>query len=488
MPTWFTRRQLPLVGVSALGASAPAAPSDARPGDDAAAGREASRAFPAGFLWGTATAAYQIEGAVSKDGRGPSIWDTFTHMPGKIRNDDNGDVADDHYHRYRDDVRSMKALTAGAYRFSISWPRIFPQGTGSPNPKGLDFYNRLLDDLVASGIAPFPTLYHWDLPQALQDRGGWETRDTAKAFADYAGYVVEKLSDRARHFFTLNECAAFVELGHATGVFAPGLKLPPGRLNQVRHHALLAHGLAVQAIRARSRAGTQTGPAENISVCVPVVETPEHIAAAELATRELNAPYLTAIMEGRYRESFLAAAGADAPKVAAEDMNAISSPVDFVGINVYLPGNYVSASDAAPGFISVPFPAKYPTMNSSWLKIGPEALYWGPRNVAKVWNASDIYITENGCSATDVPAADGIVYDTDRIMFLRSYLTQLQRATSEGVPVRGYFHWSLMDNFEWADGFSTRFGLLYVDYATQQRTPKLSASFYREVAAQNRLA
>src|SRR5205823_3699673 len=200
----------------------------------------------------------------------------------------------------------------------------------------------------------------------LQDRGGWERRDTAVAFADYAGYVAEKLSDRARHFFTLNECAAFVELGHGTGVFAPGLKLPPGRLNQVRHHALLAHGLAVQAIRARSRAGTQTGPAENVSVCVPVIETPEHIAAAELATRELNAPYLSAIMEGRYRESFLAAAGADAPKVAAEDMKTISAPIDFVGINVYL-GSYVSAFDAAPGFVSVPFPAKYPTMNSSWL-------------------------------------------------------------------------------------------------------------------------
>ncbi len=354
-------------------------------------------------------------------------------------------------------------------------------------PKGLDFYDRLLDNLVANGIAPFPTLYHWDLPQALQDRGGWERRDTAVAFADYAGYVAEKLSDRARHFFTLNECATFVELGHTTGVFAPGLKLPPDRLNQVRHHALLAHGLAVQAIRARSRAGTQTGPAENVSVCVPVIETPEHIAAAELATRELNAPYLTAIMEGRYRESFLAAAGADAPKVAAEDMNAISAPVDFVGINVYGPGSYIRSSDAAPAFVSVPFPAKHPTMNSSWLKIGPEALYWGPRNVAKVWNVSDIYITENGCSATDVPATDGPVYDTDRIMFLRSYLTQLQRATSEGVPVRGYFHWSLMDNFEWADGFSTRFGLLYVDYTTQQRTPKLSASFYREIAARNRL-
>jgi beta-glucosidase len=487
MPTRFTRRQLAIGGASALGASATVAPSAAQAGDAASAGRESPRAFPPGFLWGTATAAYQIEGAVSEDGRGPSIWDSFTHTPGKIRNDDNGDIADDHYHRYRDDVQSMKALAVTAYRFSISWPRIFPQGTGAPNPKGLDFYDRLLDNLLANGIAPFPTLYHWDLPQALQDRGGWERRDTAEAFAAYAGYVAEKLSDRVRHFFTLNECAVFVELGHGSGVFAPGLKLPPVRLNQVRHHALLAHGLAVQAIRARSRAGTQTGPAENVSVCVPVVETPEHIAAAELATREHNAPYLTAIMEGRYRESFLAAAGADAPKVADDDMNVIATPVDFVGINVYLPGSYISASDTAPGFVSVPFPAKHPTMNSSWLKIGPEALYWGPRNMAKVWNVSDIYITENGCSATDVPAADGRVYDTDRIMFLRSYLTQLQRATSDGVPVRGYFHWSLMDNFEWVDGFGTRFGLLYVDYATQQRTPKLSASFYREVAARNRL-
>ena len=245
MSTRFTRRQLAMAGASALGASAAAA----RPGDGAAAGCETARAFPAGFLWGTATAAYQIEGAVSEDGRGPSIWDTFTHTPGKIRNDDNGDIADDHYHRYRDDVQSMKALAATAYRFSISWPRIFPQGTGAPNPKGLDFYDRLVDNLVTNGIAPFPTLYHWDLPQAVQDRGGRETRDTADAFGDYAGYVAEKLSDRAGHFFTLNECSTFVELGHATGVFAPGLKRPPGRLNQVRHHALLAHGLAVQANR-----------------------------------------------------------------------------------------------------------------------------------------------------------------------------------------------------------------------------------------------
>ena len=486
MPPSFTRRDLAkIVSRGALAASATIIRTDAQASDDVAVRAKAARTFPEDFLWGTATAAYQIEGAVNEDGRGPSIWDTFTHTRGKIKNEDNGDIADDNYHRYRQDVQSMKALAASAYRFSIAWPRIFPQGIGSPNPQGLDFYNRVLDELLNNAIEPFPTLYHWDLPQSLQDRGGWESRDTAQAFADYAGYVAEKLSDRVKRFFTINEFATFVELGHSTGVHAPGLKLPPGRLNQVRHHALLAHGLAVQAIRARSRAGTQTGPAENVSICVPVIETPEHIQAAERATRELNAPYLTAIMEGRYLESFLSSAGADAPKVAADDMQVIGSPVDFVGINVYVPASYVRASDAAPGFVAIPFPAKYPMMNSSWLKIGPEALYWGPRNLAKVWNVKAIYITENGCSATDVPAADGMIYDTDRIMFLRTYLTELQRATSEGVPVRGYFHWSLMDNFEWTDGFATRFGLVYVDYAMQKRTPKLSAFFFREVSAQN---
>src|SRR5262249_42018984 len=247
--------------------------------------------------------------------------------------------------------------------------------------------------------------------QALQERGGWESRDTAQAFADYAGYVAGKLGDRVTRFFTLNEIAAFVELGHGTGLHAPGLKLPRGQLDQARPHALLAHGLAVQAMRARSRTSVQIGPAENISVCVPVIETPEHIRAAELATRELNAPYLTAIMEGRYLESFLSSAGVNAPKIAADDMKVIGTPVDFVGINIYAPGSYVRASDAAPGFVAIAFPGKYPMMNSSWLRIGPEALYWGPRNLARVWNAKSIYITENGCSATDVPAADGTVYD-----------------------------------------------------------------------------
>jgi beta-glucosidase len=447
--------------------------------------RSVARRFPNRFLWGTATASYQIEGAWKEDGKGESIWDRFAHTPGKIENDDTGDVALDHYHRYKEDVRLMKGLGAKAYRFSISWPRIFPTGTGTPNSKGLDFYTRLVDELLANGIEPFATLYHWDLPQALQDKGGWESRDTAKAFADYAGYFAEKLSDRIKHFFTINEFTTFVEWGHGTGLLAPGLKLPPARLNQVRHHAVLAHGLAVQAIRAKGRRGTKLGPAENITTGVPIIETLEHIAAAERATRELNAGYLTVMLEGRYTDAFLAAAGADAPKFTAEELKVISSPLDFVGINVYVPNKYVRAISEPPGYSFLPVSKSHPRMASFWHIIGPEALYWAPRHVAKLWNAKEIYITENGCGAADEPAADGIVYDSDRIMFLRAYLTQLQRATSEGVPVRGYFHWSSMDNFEWSGGYGTRFGLIYVDYKTQKRTPKMSASFFREVAARN---
>jgi beta-glucosidase len=444
--------------------------------------------FPGGFLWGTATASYQIEGAWNEDGKGESIWDRFAHTPGKIKNGDTGDVALDHYHRNREDIQLIKALGARAYRFSISWPRIFPEGTGTPNPKGLDFYSRLADELLANGIEPFATLYHWDLPQALQDRwGGWESRDTANAFADYAGYIAERLSDRIGHFFTINEFTTFVELGYGTGLLAPGLKLPRARLNQVRHHAVLAHGLAVQAIRAKSRQGTKVGPAENITAGVPVIETPQHIAAAEHYTREINAGYLTVILEGRYTDAFLASTGEDAPKFTPEDLKIISSPLDFVGINVYVP-KYVRAIDAAPGYEALAFSKSHPRMASSWHFIGPESLYWAPRHLVKLWNVEDIYITENGCGAADDPAADGVVCDSDRIMFLRNYLTQLQRATAEGVPVRGYFHWSSMDNFEWSAGYGTRFGLIYVDYATLKRTPKLSASFFREVAARNRVA
>ena len=446
------------------------------------------RSFPPGFRWGTATASYQVEGAANEDGRGPSIWDTFSHAQGKTVNGATGDVADDHYHRYKQDVQLMKALGVKVYRFSIAWPRVFPQGSGSPNPKGLDFYNRLVDELLANGITPFATLYHWDLPQALQDNGGgWEARNTAEAFGQYAGYVAKHLSDRVKHFFTINEFGAFVELGYRIGIHAPGLTLPPGRFNQTRHHAVLGHGLAVQAIRGNAKPGTKVGIAENMAICCPVIENDAHIRAAERATRELNAQYMTVIQEGKYTDAYLAGAGADAPKFTAADLKVISSPLDFVGINIYTP-TWVRADDSPSGFTVVPNPASYPHMASPWLTIGPEALYWGPRNVAKLWKAKEIYITENGCSSSDVPAADGIVYDTDRIMYLRNYLSQLQRATADGVPVKGYFLWSLMDNFEWADGYTNRFGLHYVDYATQTRTPKLSASFYRETIKRNAVA
>ncbi len=481
-----------VIGAAAVGASqasrlfaaGPGAP-DAAPA--AAGDASASRTFPPGFLWGTATAAYQVEGAATEDGRGPSVWDTFSHTPGKTNAGATGDVADDHYHRYKDDVQLMKSLGVKVYRFSIAWSRLFPTGKGAPNPKGIDFYNRLVDELVANGIQPFATLYHWDLPQALQDNGGgWENPDTAKAFGDYAGYVAEHLSDRVNHFFTINEFGAFVELGYRVGVHAPGVKLPPGRFNQTRHNCVLGHGLAVQAIRAKGKAGTKVGLAENMTICAPVIETDAHIKAAEEATRQVNAQYMTVIQEGKYTDLYLKNAGADAPKFTDAELKAISSPLDFVGINIYTP-IYVRADGSPQGFAVVPHPKSFPRMASPWLFVGPEALYWGPRHVAKIWNVKEIYITENGCSSSDIPAADGLVYDTDRVMYLRNYLTQLQRATADGVPVKGYFCWSLMDNFEWADGYTNRFGLHYVDYDTQKRTPKLSAQLYKEVIAQNRV-
>ena len=453
-----------------------------------AAAQTGDFAFPKGFRWGTATSAYQVEGATTADGRGPSIWDTFAREPGRIRDGSNAEVSVDHYNRYKEDVALMKSLGAQTYRFSIAWPRLFPEGRGKPNAQGLAFYDRLVDELLANGIEPYATLYHWDLPQALQDKGGWERRDTALDFADYAGAVAKKFSDRVKTFFTLNEMQSFVEHGYAIGIFAPGLKLPPGRLAQVRHHAVLAHGLSVRAIRANSRAGTKVGPAENLTVALPAFEIPAHVQAAEAATRELNAAYLTVMMEGRYTDAYLKELGADAPKVEDGDLRIIGSPVDFVGLNVYTPGPYVLSSEARPGYQLMKWPKSYPHMASTWLRLAPEVLYWAPRHVARLWKPAQIYISENGTSSRDKPDKDGHVYDLDRVMYLRNCLTHLHRATQEGVPVRGYFLWSLLDNFEWADGYATRFGLVHVDYKTQKRTPKLSAAFYKQVMARNVVA
>ena len=482
------RRFAEIAALSALGLSAaePAASQTGVAEESGTPRRNGPPRFPQHFLWGTATSAYQVEGAVHEDGRGASIWDVHAHAQGTIADRSTGDTAADHFHRYKEDVQLMKALGAKSYRFSIAWPRVFPDGTGTPNPKGLDFYDRLLDELSANDIAPFATLYHWDLPQALQTRfGGWTSRDTSKAFADYAGHVAGRLSDRVKHFFTINECSRLVQLGHGSGSDAPGLKLSQGEQNQVRHHVALGHGLAVQAIRAHGRAGTKVGPAENAVSCIPAIETPANIRAAEIATRELNAGYLTVMLEGKYTDGYLAQAGKDAPKFTPDDLRVISSPIDFVGLNVYMPDHYVVAADNPRGFTLAPFPASFPHMDARWLRFGPETMYWSPRNVAKLWNVKSIYITENGTSGTDQPAADGSISDLDRIMYLRNYLAQLQRATAEGVPVHGYFLWSLIDNFEWSDGFEKRFGLYRVDFDTQARTPKLSASFYRETIARN---
>src|SRR6266540_2774268 len=415
----FSRRHFAkLAGLSALGIAAAPADAAAQP----ASAQPGPASFPKDFVWGTATSAYQIEGAVNVDGRGRSIWDTFAHTPGKIEDHTTGDRANEHYIRYKEDIGLIRELGAKAYRFSIAWPRVFPEGTGKPNPKGLDFYDRLIDELLKNGIEPYATLYHWDLPQALEDRvGGWRSSETSKAFADYAGYVAARITDRVRSIFTINEAGRFVNFGYGWGIDAPGLKLPDADVNQVRHHVALAHGLAVQAIRAHGRAGTKVGPAENIAACVPAFDTPENVRAA----------------------------------------------------------------DTAPGWRVLPFPASFPHMNSEWLRVGPETIYWASRLAAKVWNIETIYISENGTSSEDKVHADGQVYDLDRIMYLRNYLRQLQRATSEGVPVRGYFLWSLMDNFEWIFGYGQRFGIYHVDFRTQRRTPKLSAAFYRDVVARN---
>ncbi len=443
----------------------------------------ADLSFPKDFKWGCATAAYQIEGAVNEDGRGKTNWDVFAHTPGKVFGGDNGDVACDSYHRYATDTQLLKNLGVSTYRMSLAWSRIFPEGRGKPNQKGVDYYNKVIDGLLAAGITPYVTMFHWDLPQALP--GGWQNRDTALAYADYAGFMAGKLSDRISNFMTVNELRCFTDLGHSVGIHAPGLKLAPAEVNQVRHHGVLAHGLGVQSIRAHAKAGTQVGIADNTVFYVPVMETPEHIAAAKKATREQNAMFMTAIMEGKYIDEYLAQEGANAPKVQAGDMAAIGSKLDFVALNIYAP-EWARADDNPKGYVTIPHIASSPRMASPWLIVGPEVAYWGVRQVSEMWGPQTIYVSENGASADD-PVVNGHIDDVDRVMYLRNYFGQFRRAVSEGYPLKGYFLWSLMDNFEWADGYSKRFGIHYVDFATQTRTPKLSANWYKEVIKQNRI-
>ena len=438
--------------------------------------------FPADFRWGVATAAYQLEGAAKEDGRKPSVWDTFSHTEGRTINGDTGDVACDHYHRYEEDVKLMAELGVKHYRFGISWTRIMPEGRGAVNEKGVDFYRRLTDSLLRHGITPHATLLHWDSPQALEDRyGSWRSREMAKDFADYCTATVQRLGDRITHWMTINEILCFTYMGYGVNVVPPHA---PGTIVKTRqevlqtvHHALLAHGLGCQAIRAASPKPCQVSLVVNYEAYIPVIETPENIEAAKKAfvAEEHNGTVLVPALTGQYNPLAIEKLGADAPHIAEGDMATIAQPLDLLGYNIYT-GTYVRAADNSRGYELLPLPKEYPQMHMPWLNFVPESLYWGVRLVSEALGKKDlpICITENGCASDDEITPAGEVLDLGRILYMRSYLNNARRAIDEGYPLIGYFHWSLMDNFEWSYGYTRRFGLIHVDYKTQKRTPKES--------------
>ena len=446
--------------------------------------------FPPNFLWGVSTAATQIEGAAATDGRGPSVWDTFSRRPGAVAEDATPSVACEHYNHFLQDIALMKSLGLKAYRFSVSWSRVIPDGDGEPNEAGLAFYSKLVDALISAGIQPWMTLFHWDLPQALEDKfGGWESRKCAEAFANYAALMARRLGDRLAGIFTLNELMCFLDKGYGFDAepFAPGKRTSRAVLNQARHHALLAHGLAVRAMRAASPKPLCIGLAENVPTCLPILDEPAHVDAARAAFRQLTGMFLTPILEGAYHPAYLATEGMDAPKFTEDDMRIISEPLDFVGLNLYGGRYFRSAPETATGWVEVPCDEHYPRMHINWLTIAPNVLYWVPRFVNELWAPRSIFITENGCPYPDRVDPTGEVWDTGRMMFLQQYLMHLHRAIAEGIPVHGYFLWSLMDNFEWAFGYTKRFGICYTNYETQARIPKLSAKYYQGVIQRNAL-
>jgi beta-glucosidase len=452
--------------------------------------------FPDGFLWGAATAAYQIEGAADADGKGQSIWDTFSHTPGKTYHGETGDVACDSYHRYPEDIALLKRLGAGAYRLSLSWPRIQPSGRGAANAKGLDYYNRVIDALLEAGIQPAVTLYHWDLPQALQDEGGWANRDIADWFAEFAGIAGEAFGDRVPKWITLNEPWVSAHVGYRDGRHAPGIR-DVAQAVAANHHLLLAHGRAVAALRASSPASA-VGITLNLAVERPV--TPEAAAhAAELEARQ-NGVYLDPIFRGRYPgllDGNAAYSPAAVPGLVRDgDFGVIGAPLDFLGVNFYAP-HYVDLLNpdgeprrgqtvTGPGTVSVQ-PEGLPITAMNWLVEAGSIRELLTRVVAPVTGELPVYITENGSAWHDYVTQDGQVHDAERISYLRGHLAAVHAAIADGVPLKGYFAWSLLDNFEWAEGYAKRFGLAFVDLETQRRILKRSGEFYASVIAANAL-
>ena len=440
-------------------------------------------AFGDRFVWGAATSSYQIEASPTRAGGGASVWDAFCRRPGAIRDGSSGEIACDHYERYREDVALMGELGIRAYRFSIAWPRVIPAGVAAPNARGYDFYDRLVDALLAAGIEPWITLFHWDYPEALYNRGGWLNRDSPQWFADYAAAAVARLSDRVTRWITFNEPEVFIVLGHQLGVHAPGDRLQWSGILRVSHNVLLAHGRATLAIRAAAKRPCEIGYVSALEPAIPASAEAADVEAARRATFSGMAAWLLdPVYVGSYPERELGAWAKDVPAFPAEDLRVIRQPLDFFGANIYQ-GNVVRAG-AGGNPERVPRPPGAPRTLMEVFDVVPEALQWGPRFYWERYRLP-VVVTENGLSNCDWVAQGGRVHDPQRIDFMQRYLGQLALAPANGVDVRGYFAWSLLDNFEWAEGYRQRFGLVHVDFATQRRTPKDSFRWYRDVIRTN---
>jgi beta-glucosidase len=447
-----------------------------------------SISFPKGFRWGAATAAYQIEGAPRADGKGESIWDRFSHTPGRIATGDTGDVACDSYHRFTDDIALLREMSCTSYRFSIAWPRIQPSGRGRPLAAGLDHYRRLIDALLAAGIRPLPTLFHWDLPQALEDQGGWPARDTASRFADYASHVVSALGDRVQDWLLLNEPSVFTTMGYWIGIHAPGVRDPEAFL-RATHVANLAQGQGFAAVRA-ARSDARIGTAFAFAPCEPASDSAADAGAAQRLDAFTNLWYLVPAKTGRYPEhAFEGGPPLARMGVREGDEKLLRAPLDFIGVNLYVRNLVRHVGDDDFGLRARPVGMgghQGPKTDFGW-EVWPDALYDMLMRLTRDFDAPAIEITENGCSYADGPDAHGVVRDTRRIDFYRGYLEATARAIADGADVRGYHAWTLLDNFEWAEGFRQRFGLAWVDFATGQRILKESGRWFGRVAAENAL-